>query len=193
MASEPRKNGRTALLLSLVGAGMFGFGFAMVPLYGLICQVAGIQSAQRAVPSATAAAEHPTGRMVTVRFDATVNRDLPWRFEPKVKTLEVQVGKMAQAAYVAHNYSSRSVVGQAIPAVVPWQATAYFEKNDCFCFNRQLLQAGETKEMPLVFVVSRDLPADVDSITLSYTFMNADTARERGNAGNEPTGTANGI
>lgn len=176
MSRSEDKNRRTAVILGLVVAGMFGFGFAMVPLYGLICQVAGIQSANPAVAAESGPTATGGGRTVLVKFDATVHKDLPWRFTPKVHAMEVPVGKMQRVDYEAENLAGRAITGQAIPAVVPWQATSYFSKSECFCFKRQELKAGEMREMPLAFWVSPDLPEGIDTLTLSYTFMNVDAA-----------------
>jgi cytochrome c oxidase assembly protein subunit 11 len=170
----PNRNRRTALSLSLLVLGMFAFGFAMVPLYGLICQVTGIQSASVPVRAPGPAAAAGDGRLVRVKFDATVNDRLPWEFEPAVREMVVPVGEMAQMSYRARNRANAPVTGQAVPAVVPWQATPYFSKTECFCFRRQTLEPGESREMPLAFVVTADLPEGIDTLTLSYSFMNAE-------------------
>lgn len=167
--SEGTRNRRTAGLLSLLAIGMFGFGFAMVPLYGLLCQVVGIQSANPAF--AMTGGSGAGGRLVTVKFDATVNDSLPWAFVPTTGSVRVRVGEMQQVTYRAENRSPRPITGQAIPAVVPWQATRFFSKTECFCFKRQTLAPGEVRDMPLAFRVSPDLPENIDSLTLSYTFM----------------------
>lgn len=177
MDNPKSSNRRTAAMLALVVVGMFGFGFAMVPLYGLICQVAGIQSAN----SSSKTAAHKTvaatsDRMVTVRFDTTVQNNLPWEFRPNVGSLRVPVGKMQYTSFTARNVSDRNVTGQAVPSVVPWQAGQHFAKTECFCFRRQTLAAGEAREMPLAFNISPALPEGIDSITLSYSFMNVDAA-----------------
>ncbi len=168
--SEGSHNRRTAWRLSLIVLGMFGFGFAMVPLYGLVCQATGIQSATP-VFAAAEVEESDGGRMVTVKFDATVNDKLPWEFSPNVRSVRVAVGKMHRVSYSAHNRSARPITGQAIPSVVPWQATRHFSKTECFCFTQQTLKPGETKEMPLAFLVSPELPENIHSLTLSYSFM----------------------
>lgn len=174
MSRSERSQRRTAFILGLVVAGMFGFGFAMVPLYGLICQAAGIQTATPAVAATDTPVGEGSTRTVVVKFDATVHRDLPWGFAPKVKSMEVPVGKMQRVDFEAVNLSDRAITGQAIPSVVPWQATAWFSKAECFCFRRQELLAGQRRDMPLAFWVSPDLPEGIDSLTLSYTFMRAD-------------------
>ncbi len=110
-------------------------------------------------------------RFVTVKFDTTVNSELPWEFKPVVRKLRVQVGKTHQAMFSARNLTDTEITGQAIPSVVPWQATEYFHKIECFCFARQKLEAGATQKMPLSFSIAPDLPEGINSLTLSYTFM----------------------
>lgn len=178
------KNQRTLLLLSLLVLLMFGFGFAMVPLYNLICQVTGVQSVQQRssigktgeqiINQSAAVAD----RWVTVKFDATVHSELPWSFQPMQPKVRAQPGQMYQVKFLVENRSSKTVVGQAIPSVAPWQATGYLQKLDCFCFKQQTMTGGQTVEMPLQFTVSPDLPAGINSLTLSYTFMNAGSEGE---------------
>ena len=172
-----RKKRRTLLLLAGLAVGMFGFGFALVPLYGLLCQVTGIQSIeQRSVigvggiagPEPTAVDE---SRWVTVKFDATVHPDLPWSLAPMERKIRVRPGEMRLVNFVAENRSGREITGQAIPTVAPFQATGYFAKMECFCFTQQTLAGNERKEMPLQFSVSADLPEEIDSLTLSYSVL----------------------
>jgi cytochrome c oxidase assembly protein subunit 11 len=174
------KNRRTLVLLVGLVVGMFGFGFAMVPLYNLFCQITGVQSVElrsRIGDRGVARARLPqevADRFVTVKFDATVNAELSWDFEPMQRKMRVQPGKTYRMKYVAKNRTGRTIVGQALPSVVPWQATGYFHKLECFCFTQQTLKGGETREMPLQFSVSPDLPAGINSLTLSYTFMKSE-------------------
>lgn len=167
---------RTALLAGGVAAGMFGLGFALAPFYSQICAALGIQVAdaprQRiklAPPSATAVA-----RPLTVRFDATVNGNLPWEFAPVTRKMEIETGRLYSASYTARNLSDRTITGRAVVSVVPWQATPYVDKIECFCFQKQTLEPGAAAELPLRFAVLADLPAEYGNVTLSYTFMNAD-------------------
>ncbi|MCU7803885.1 MAG: cytochrome c oxidase assembly protein [Candidatus Thiodiazotropha sp. (ex Lucinoma annulata)] len=173
--TENRSNNRrTTLLLSGVVVLMFGFGFAMVPLYNLFCQVTGTQSlSQRSTigqirPSTDGVDEN---RWVTVKFDATVNPNLPWDFSAVTHTMRVHPGKTYEVNFLAQNRSHSTVTGQAIPSVAPWQATPYFSKLECFCFNKQTLTGTQKTEMPLRFMVSTDLPEEINSMTLSYSFM----------------------
>jgi cytochrome c oxidase assembly protein subunit 11 len=153
---------------------MFGFGFALVPLYDLFCEVTGTQSlSQRKINSA----DHKTNnqidseRWVTVKFDATVNPNLPWEFQAATRSMKVHPGKTYEVNFVARNRSGDAATGQAIPSVAPWQATPYFSKLECFCFNKQTLAGNQQSDMPLRFMVSSELPKEIQSLTLSYSFM----------------------
>lgn len=176
------KKRTTTWLLSLLAVAMFGFGFAMVPLYNLLCQVTGVQSIalrqNNQADSPVLPALEQKGRQVTVKFDTSVHPDLPWNFQAQQTKIEVRTGQVYEVMFLAHNRSSDQVTGQAIPSVVPWQATPFFSKLECFCFNRQMLTGGETTEMPLRFMVSADLPDGINSLTLSYSFMRLDGAVE---------------
>jgi len=181
--SEPvgkTSNKRLGLILTGVVAGMFGFGFALVPLYGLVCNVVGINKAGgggRLVDSELTQLGVDYERKVRVEFDATLNAGLDWDVEPKTEHLDVYPGKAYDVYYHAHNNSSHEVVAQAIPGITPWQATEYFNKIACFCFNQQKLAPGESADLKLRFVLSRNLPGKYRTVTLSYTFM--DTDREQ--------------
>ena len=175
-STAARKNRRTMMLLGGLALGMFGFGFAMVPLYGLLCQVTGIQSVEQRSAlgehaASVASADVAQDRWVTVKFDATVHPELPWKIEPMVRKLRVRPGEMHLVQFVAENGSGREITGQAIPSVAPWQATGVFSKMECFCFSQQTLAGNERKEMPLRFSISPDLPADIGSLTLSYSVL----------------------
>lgn len=172
---------RTLLLLAGLALGMFGFGFAMVPLYGLLCDVTGLQSVERmgelGLGGTTGAGlagvgqDDGEGRWVTVKFDSTVHPDLPWSVGPLESKVRVRLGEARVVNFVAENRAGTAVTGQALPSIAPWKAGGFFAKIECFCFTQQTLAGGERKEMPVRFVVSRDLPDDVDSITLSYSVM----------------------
>jgi cytochrome c oxidase assembly protein subunit 11 len=173
-----RKNRRTGLLLGGLVAGMFGFGFAMVPLYNLVCKAAGVQSveARNAIGPIAEAGAVVEDRSVTVKFDTNVHPELPWEFRVRDNRMEVHPGQMYEVMFEVTNRSGRPIVGQAIPAVIPWDASPFFTKLECFCFRQQNLAPGETKEMPLRFRVMPELPEQINSLTLSYIFMNAGAA-----------------
>lgn len=162
---------RTALFLVLLVFSMTGLAFASVPLYRIFCQVTGFNGTPLRAASAPGAATGEIG----VRFDANVNRALPWRFEPVQRTVKIVPGERVQIAYRATNLVARATTGTATFNVTPALAGQYFSKIECFCFSEQTLNGGESVDMPVVFFVDpklRDDPAirDLDEITLSYTF-----------------------
>jgi cytochrome c oxidase assembly protein subunit 11 len=166
-----RKAGTATLLLGVI-AGMVGLSFAAVPLYRLFCQVTGYGGTTQRAAAAPGAVP---GRLITVRFDAEVNPDLPWKFEPEQGSIAVKVGEPATAFYKATNLSQESVIGQAVFNVTPLKAGLYFDKIQCFCFTEQRLAPGESEDMPVTFFVDPDILKDrnlddVATITLSYTF-----------------------
>ncbi|MCC7122862.1 MAG: cytochrome c oxidase assembly protein [Gammaproteobacteria bacterium] len=171
-----RRGGRGALWLALVPATMFAVGFAIAPLYSLICDVFGLQRAAAAVPGAPVAVATPQNRLVTVRFDTNVPNDLPWDFVADIRRLEVRVGTLQEMKFRVRNRSDQSIVGRAIPTIVPWQAERHFIKTDCFCFRDQPIGPGESREMIVRFQVAPALPDDIGALTLSYTFLRHDAA-----------------
>ena len=159
----------------------FGFSFALVPLYRIACEkVFGIRLERG--PAETAAVAARSDRLVTVRFDGDVNSKLPWAFAPKQLSMQVRPGELYETAYIARNTSDRDIVGSATPSVAPALGSKYFNKTECFCFTAQTLAAGETREMPVRFIVDPDLPEDVRTLTLSYTFFKNDLLTARLNA-----------
>jgi len=171
-------NSSVRLLLALV-IGMFGFGFAMVPLYDMLCSVTGLNGSTtgRVQDESLLTGRIDFNRTITVEFDATNNADLPWEFHPMVKKVQVHPGEIKEVSYFAKNNSNKTIIAQAIPGVTPWQATSHFNKTECFCFTQQKLEPGESKEMPLRFVIDPDLPKEFKTITLSYTFMDTDRSK----------------
>lgn len=164
-----QKNRKTARRLVLVAVGMFGFGFALWPLYDVFCEVTGLggRAIQVAQSNDQAVASE---RVVRIRFDATVNSSLPWLFQAKEKVNEYKLGVPSKALYLAMNPGSEAITGQATYNVMPPAASLYFVKTECFCFTEQILQAGESREMPVYFYIKPDLPENIKDITLSYTF-----------------------
>jgi cytochrome c oxidase assembly protein subunit 11 len=179
MSDAPRNHRNAAVLVGGLAVGMFGFGFVLAPFYGQICAALGIQVADTPAGKGTRIAlgppsAEPVVRPVTVRFDATVNGNLPWEFAPVARKMEIETGRLYSASYTARNLSDQPITGRAVVSVTPWQATPYVDKTECFCFQEQRLEAGAEAEMPLRFAVLPDLPAEYSNITLSYTFMNVD-------------------
>jgi cytochrome c oxidase assembly protein subunit 11 len=165
----------------LVAAVAFVFCFSLVPLYRIACEVVfGIKLEQGAVGDARAAAfTLDESRWVTVEFDAGVNSQLPWSFRPALPSMKVHPGQVADALYYARNDGTIALVGNAVPSVAPSTASKYFNKTECFCFTEQLLAGGEERPMPVRFVIDPALPADVHTVTLSYTFYNNELATAR--------------
>ena len=173
---SPQPAARTFGVLKLFGVALaaFGFAFSLVPLYRIACEkVFGVRLEQGPATVAAGMAK-ADARWVTVEFDGAVNSKLPWTFEPEQKSMRVQVGRQYEALYAARNTSDRPIVGNAVPSVAPAKASAYFNKTECFCFTEQLLAAGESRDMPVRFIVDPDLPAAVKTLTLSYTFFKND-------------------
>ena len=161
--------------LAVVTVGMFAFGYALVPLYQAICEMTGINvlalgeqvlSAQKAAPSNS---QIDTSRTITVEFDA--NSRGPWQFKPAQSSLTVHPGEMTTVVYEFQNMQNRRMAAQAIPSYAPMQASAHFNKLECFCFTQYTLEPGEKKSWPVVFVIDPKLSKDVSTITLSYTFF----------------------
>lgn len=155
--------------LLIVACAMFGFGFALVPFYKKICEVTGINNVLKA--DQVANSQIDTGRWLTVEFDANVRSELPWTFTPLEKSVRFHPGELVQVTFEIRNNSRRAVTGQAIPSYGPQLAGRYFKKLECFCFTQQTLQPGEVRRMPVVFVIETDLPQDVGTVTLSYSFF----------------------
>lgn len=171
-----RENIRMVSKLVVVTAGMFAFGYALVPLYKSICEVTGINIlalGDRNIPGATpdlpANTQVDTSRNITVEFDA--NSRGPWEFKPALRSLQVHPGELATVMYEFQNVQNRRMSAQAIPSYAPQQASAHFKKLECFCFNQYTLDPGEKKSWPVVFVIDPKLSNDVKTITLSYTFF----------------------
>lgn len=173
--------GKLVKRIAFILIGSFVFTFSLVPVYRIACEkVLGIK-----VQEGPAGQQRVVGmradekRLVTVQFDGTVNSDLPWGFHPSKLTMLVHPGELYAATYWAKNESDHAIVGDAAPSIAPSRASGYFNKTECFCFTQQMLRAGEQKLMPVRFIVDPALPADVTTLTLSYTFYNNDLATAR--------------
>ena len=161
-------------LLLLVVA-MFGFGFALVPIYDGMCQAFGINGKTAGAYQGVQSEDQQ--RQVRVQFLATNAAGMSWEFRPRADDLVVHPGASNEMLFVAYNPSDKPMTAQAIPSVAPSKAAAFFHKTECFCFTQQVLQPGERIEMPVRFIVDRDLPADVHHLTLAYTLFDI-TARK---------------
>jgi cytochrome c oxidase assembly protein subunit 11 len=171
------QNARMLGKLAVVAAGMFAFGYALIPIYRTICEVTGINILSRAelevpgnsAPVGAVNTQVDASRTITVEFDA--NARGPWEFQPQVRSLQVHPGELATVMYEFTNVQKRRVVAQAIPSYAPGQAGPHFHKIQCFCFEQQTLEPGETRRWPVAFVIDPRLSKDVKTITLSYTFF----------------------
>ena len=175
MADSPDNENRR-LLTRLLGMAviMFGFGFALVPLYDVFCEITGFGGRTNA--EATTAVEAPDlDREIRVEFVTTVNDYAPWDLKPDADSMIVHPGKLYFATFTAENLTDQQKIGQAVPSVAPIAAAEHFKKLECFCFENQEFAAKESRAMPLQFIVDPDIPEYVDTITLQYTFF--DTMR----------------
>lgn len=174
--------------LLLIVVAMFGFGFALAPMYEAFCSAFGINGRfvdiQTGNYDATAKMARITEvdktRSVTVQFTASRNQNLDWEFRPMENTVAVNPGEIRVVKYYAKNLTNKTVVAQAVPSVSPGQASKYFNKIECFCFTQQTFKPGEAREMPLRFVVDPNLPKKISTVTLAYTFFDTEN-RQAGN------------
>lgn len=166
-------NRSTLKRLAIFAVAMFGFGYALVPFYRAICEVTGVNNFIKA--DAPLNTQVDTSRWVTLELDANT-RGLPWKFAPTQRSVKVRPGELVHIMYEVSNTSQVAIAGQAIPSYGPKVAAGYIRKMECFCFQKQELKAGETRQMPVVLVVDPELPKDVVTVTLSYTFFQLDGA-----------------
>lgn len=157
--------------LLIVVVAMFGFGFALVPLYDVFCDITGLNGKTGDKVNFKTAPVVDESRLVKITFLASLNDSMPWEFKPQQSFIEVHPGKPTTINYIAKNTSNKSIVGNAVPSVAPGLAAAYFQKTECFCFTQQKLKAGEEKIMPVTFIVDSELSEDINEIALSYTFF----------------------
>ena len=167
---------RGTLKLFLIPVLMFGFGFLMVPLYNVFCNVTGINGKTGVISAAEASmTPEALNRDIKVEFTSSVNQDGPWEFHSAQPSMMIHPGKLYTTSYIARNRTDKPLVTQAIPSVAPGKAASHFKKTECFCFTQQSFAAGEQREMSLSFIVNPELPDDVDTITLSYTLFTLDS------------------
>ncbi len=184
-------------LLAVVAVGMFGFAFALVPLYNIFCEITGLNGktsgqAATSVPVAATASQSASEsieREVTVQFISHVSRGMPWEFRPTESRLRVRLGEVTETMYYARNFANRIATGQAVPSVTPGYAARYLHKVECFCFTQQHLEPGEELDMPVYFYVGEDLPSDIGTLTLSYTMYPVSTDTKQSSvSAEEPPG-----
>ncbi|HEV7716496.1 MAG TPA: cytochrome c oxidase assembly protein [Steroidobacteraceae bacterium] len=177
MTPTPQRANRH-LLLKLLGfaAGAFAFGYALVPLYDVLCDVTGFGNEKRLAQRSVFAAKPDESRIITVEFLAELPSVGNWEFRPVLQSIQIHPGQLYTADFIAKNLTGRDTIAQAVPAMAPTKVAPYFHKTECFCFTPQSFKRGEERAMPVRFVVDPAIPADVDRITLAYTFYD-DTTR----------------
>lgn len=161
------------LCLMLLAVGMFGFGYLLVPLYDVFCEITGLGGRTNEQPATVVAAAPDESRSIDLEFVTTVNKAAPWTFRPKEHGMRVHPGGLYEATFIATNLADSGKIAQAVPSVVPAQAAEHFKKLECFCFTTQRFEPNETRELLVRFIVERELPKYVDTITLSYTLFDA--------------------
>lgn len=163
---------KIAIKLCTIAIAMFGFGYALVPLYNVLCDLTGLNGKSSTVTQQQSVDfETDETRTITIEFLTNLNQGMLWDFKPVTTKMEVHPGKPYQTSFLVSNKSQRTMIGQAVPSVAPFAAANHFIKTECFCFTNQTLQAGESLEMPVVFVINPALPDRVTTVTLSYTFF----------------------
>ncbi len=179
--AEPRVRIKRKQMIKLiiVPVVMFGFGFALVPLYSAFCAVTGINGKTGRVEAAMVdPAKIDKSRTITVKFLANPSTGLAWDFEPVTHDMDVHPGQIYNAMYRVKSHSKKETVGQAIPSLSPGLASLYFKKTQCFCFSQQVLKPMEERDMPLQFVINPDIPKDIVEVDLSYTFFNITKSKD---------------
>jgi cytochrome c oxidase assembly protein subunit 11 len=170
MSDLRRENRNMTWKLLAIAAGAFGFGFALVPLYSVLCSVTGYGD-QTKLLQKVSAIEHPdVNRTITVEFITDVASSGTFEFRPVVRTVQVHPGELFTAQFYAHNVSGRATVAQAVPNIAPSEVAAYFHKTECFCFSPQHFALNEARDMPVRFIIDPALPEHIELITLAYTF-----------------------
>lgn len=165
-----KSNKRLLIILATVSVLMFGFGFAMVPLYSVFCKATGINGKTGGAVTYDDQVIDKS-RLVTVEFLATNNENLDWEFTPVDKKITLHPGEIKHTAYYARNNTDKDMAVQAIPSVTPGIAAKHMKKTECFCFTRQVFKAHQEMEMPLIFHLDKELPKHITTLTLSYTMF----------------------
>ncbi|KTD03193.1 cytochrome c oxidase assembly protein [Legionella geestiana] len=167
------RHGRLLLKLAVLVIGMFGFGFALVPIYNTLCKTLGIngKTGQQVALEAAHSVKMDAKRQVTVEFVATNNEGVQWTFYPETRKISVHPGEVARLSFYAENRTDHSMVVQAVPNVTPALAAKYLKKTECFCFTQQTLNGHEAMHMPLLFHLDPELPENIRTVTLSYTLF----------------------
>jgi cytochrome c oxidase assembly protein subunit 11 len=180
-ATTALRNRRFLKRAAFVCVSMFLLGFGMVPIYRIACVHVFHNRIDNGAdsPAKVAGFTQDDSRWVTVQFVANVNSALAWQFAPELNSVKVHPGALSEAWFDATNQAQAAIVGNAVPSIAPNTASLYFNKTECFCFTEQVLKSGESRRMPVRFIVDPKLPSDIDTLTLSYTFYNNELATKR--------------
>lgn len=171
MERQPRNNRALILKLAGLGLGMFAFAYAMVPLYDTLCDITGLNGKTGGRIRISQAEHIDTSRTVRVNFMVTNNEGMPWEFTGPAQSVEVHPGEVTRVDFYAKNPTSQDMVGQTIPSVSPGEGARYLKKTECFCFDKQPLQAGKEAHMPMIFFIDPTIPPEIEQLTLSYTLF----------------------
>jgi cytochrome c oxidase assembly protein subunit 11 len=171
MKASRKSSHKHVIALLLLAVGMFGFAFALVPLYETFCEWTGLNGRAAVGARGVGSTEPVADREVTIQFLAHTAKGMPWEFRPVERQLRVRLGAVNMTRFYVRNRASTAVVGQAVPSIAPGRAAPYLNKLECFCFSQQRLDAGAEMKMPVKFYVSADLPLQIRTLTLSYTFF----------------------
>jgi cytochrome c oxidase assembly protein subunit 11 len=166
------KNNKMVIKLLVIVVGMFGFGFALVPLYDVLCDALGINGKPSDTAAVYEAVEIDESRLITVDFITRTNTGMPWEFRTETRQVKVHPGELNKVNFYVKNPTNADIVGQAVPSISPGTAALYMNKTECFCFEQQTLQAGEELLMPMQFYVDPQIPEDITYFTLQYTLYN---------------------
>jgi cytochrome c oxidase assembly protein subunit 11 len=182
MQPPPAKSSANRKLIQgllIMTAGSFAFGWALVPLYDLLCRAAGIGNAEAKAGAAVVQEAVDPNREVTIEFVASPASVGSYEFRPKVASMRIHPGKLYDSEFYAKNLTPFASVAQAVPSISPTGTAKYFHKTECFCFSPQKFAAGEGREMPVRFIVDPQLPANIDKLTLAYTFYDTTQSATR--------------
>ncbi|WP_196140071.1 cytochrome c oxidase assembly protein [Aliikangiella sp. G2MR2-5] len=179
MSEQVTNDNNKKLVLRLLGVvgGMFLFGFALVPLYDVFCEVTGINGKTRGKAIYQQSMVN-TEREVSITFIANISNGMPWEFKPLTRTMKVHPGELNEVRFYAKNPSRKDIIGQSVPSVSPGEAALYLNKTECFCFDQQTLLAGQEVEMPMKFYIDSEIPENINHLTLSYQLFNVTDAVE---------------
>jgi cytochrome c oxidase assembly protein subunit 11 len=168
-----RNNRQLTIKLLTIACASFAFGFALIPLYDVICDVTGFGNQKNLQLAARVTENEDASRTVTVDFMAELPSVGKWEFRPVLASMQVHPGKLYSTEFIAHNLTGQDTVAQAVPNITPGKAAAWFRKTECFCFTPQAFKRDEQRRMPVRFIVDRDIPPYVDRIVLSYVFYDS--------------------